>query len=171
MWEPIWYYKKCKAPEDPLKKARWMGFVHDAGDDMTYYIKTEESPFKYVIRSVICTRRRHVRTEREHVNEDSFLQPELREIELDFLNNDDEVILDNMIGEAGEKGESEKRGVPGSGEMDQQEEEGKEECPKLINRGGNNEDSDEESENEEGRKMEEDEEEDSDEALPIEGKG
>eukprot|EP00957_Ditylum_brightwellii_P126186 9620825-Ditylum_brightwellii.AAC.1 len=22
MWEPIWYYEKCKAPEDPWKKAR-----------------------------------------------------------------------------------------------------------------------------------------------------
>eukprot|EP00957_Ditylum_brightwellii_P161004 12257427-Ditylum_brightwellii.AAC.1 len=55
--------------------------------------------------------------------------------------------------------------------MAQQEEEGKEECPKLIKRGGYDEDSDEESENEEGMEMEEDERDDSDEALPIEEKG
>eukprot|EP00957_Ditylum_brightwellii_P027205 2056479-Ditylum_brightwellii.AAC.1 len=45
IWEPIWYYKKCKAPEDLWKNARWMVFVHNAGDAMTYYIKAEESPF------------------------------------------------------------------------------------------------------------------------------
>eukprot|EP00957_Ditylum_brightwellii_P119232 9096004-Ditylum_brightwellii.AAC.1 len=148
-----------------------MGFAHNAGDDMTYYIKTEELPFKYLIRSAICTRQRHVGTEREHVDEDSSLQPELREIELDFLNKDDEVILDDTIGEAEKKGEYEKRDIPDSGEMDQHEEEEKEECPKLINRGGNGEDSDEQSENEEGMGMEEDEKDDSDESLPIEGKG
>eukprot|EP00957_Ditylum_brightwellii_P177921 13552020-Ditylum_brightwellii.AAC.1 len=54
--------------------------------------------------------------------------------------------------------------------MAQQEEEGKEECLKLINRGGNGEDLDEESENEEEREMEEDKKDDSDEALPIEEK-
>eukprot|EP00957_Ditylum_brightwellii_P146272 11137626-Ditylum_brightwellii.AAC.1 len=106
-----------------------MGFAHNAGDAMTYYIKTEETTFKYLIRSAICTMQRYVGTEREHVNEDSSLQPELMEIQLDFLNEDDEVILDNMIGEAEKKGESEKRDIPDSGEMAQQEEEGKEECP------------------------------------------
>eukprot|EP00957_Ditylum_brightwellii_P134264 10235758-Ditylum_brightwellii.AAC.1 len=55
--------------------------------------------------------------------------------------------------------------------MDQQEEEGKEECPKLTNRGGNDKDSDEESENEEGMEVEENEKDDLDEVLPIEGKG
>ena len=47
--------------------------------------------------------------EREHVNKDSSLQPELREIKLDFLNKDDEVILNDTIREAEEKAESEKR--------------------------------------------------------------
>eukprot|EP00957_Ditylum_brightwellii_P159480 12139903-Ditylum_brightwellii.AAC.1 len=103
MWEPIWYYKKYKAPEDPWKKAKWMGFAHNAGDAITYYIKTEESPFKYLIRSVICKRQRHVGAEREHVNEDSSLQPELREIESDFLNKNDEVILDDTTRKAEEK--------------------------------------------------------------------
>ena len=98
-----------------------------------------------------------MRTEREHVNEDSSLQLELREIKLDFLNKYDEVILDDTIGEAKEKRESEKRGIPDSGEMAQQEEEGKEECTQLINRGGNDEDSDEQSENEEGMEIEVDE--------------
>eukprot|EP00957_Ditylum_brightwellii_P021699 1636566-Ditylum_brightwellii.AAC.1 len=55
--------------------------------------------------------------------------------------------------------------------MAQQEEEGKEECPRLINRGGNDEGSDKESENEEGMEMEEDKKNDLDEALPIEEKG
>eukprot|EP00957_Ditylum_brightwellii_P175029 13325739-Ditylum_brightwellii.AAC.1 len=55
--------------------------------------------------------------------------------------------------------------------MAQQEEEGKEECQKLINRGGNDEDSDRESETEEGTEMEEDKKHDSDEVLPIEEKG
>eukprot|EP00957_Ditylum_brightwellii_P182084 13872819-Ditylum_brightwellii.AAC.1 len=55
--------------------------------------------------------------------------------------------------------------------MVQQEEEGKEEYPNLIDRGGNDEDSDEEFENEEGMEMGKDEKDDSDEALPIEEKG
>eukprot|EP00957_Ditylum_brightwellii_P084304 6410313-Ditylum_brightwellii.AAC.1 len=80
--------------------------------------------------------------------------PELREVKLDFLNKDDEVILNDTIREAEEKGEYEKRGTPDSGEMAQQEEEGKEECTQLINRGGNDEDSDEQSENEEGMGIE-----------------
>ena len=111
-----------------------MGFAYNAGNAMTYYIKTEESPFRYLIRSVICTRQRHVGTEREHVNKDSSLQPELREIELDFLNKDNEVILDNMIGEAEEENKSENMDISDSKEMAQQEEEGKEGCLKLINR-------------------------------------
>eukprot|EP00957_Ditylum_brightwellii_P158579 12070587-Ditylum_brightwellii.AAC.1 len=79
------------------------------------------------------------------MNEDSSLQPDLRGIELDFLHKDDEVILDNMIREAKENGKSENRDIPDSEEMAQHKEEGKEECPKLIDRGGNDEDSDEES--------------------------
>eukprot|EP00957_Ditylum_brightwellii_P119543 9120595-Ditylum_brightwellii.AAC.1 len=77
---------------------------------------------------------RHVGTEREHANKDSSLQPELREIEFGFLNEDDEVILGNMIGEAEKEDKSENMAIPDSGEMAQQEEEGKEECPELIKR-------------------------------------
>jgi len=44
-WEPIWYYiPSAKAPHDNLKKARWLGFAHTAGDKMTYYIRTEKEP-------------------------------------------------------------------------------------------------------------------------------
>eukprot|EP00957_Ditylum_brightwellii_P131915 10058987-Ditylum_brightwellii.AAC.3 len=68
-------------------------------------------------------------------------------------------------------GESDKRDIPYSGEMTQYKEEGEEEFPNLINKGGNDEDSDEEFDNEEGMEVEEDERDDSDEALPIEGKG
>eukprot|EP00957_Ditylum_brightwellii_P136467 10407433-Ditylum_brightwellii.AAC.1 len=77
MWKPIWYYKKYKVPEDPWKKARWMGSGHNSGDAMTYYIKTEESH--------------------------SFLHPELKDIELDFLNKGNEIIKDDTIVEAEEK--------------------------------------------------------------------
>eukprot|EP00957_Ditylum_brightwellii_P059087 4481975-Ditylum_brightwellii.AAC.1 len=55
--------------------------------------------------------------------------------------------------------------------MAQQEEEGKKECPKPINREDNDEDSDEESENEEGTEMEKEKKNGLDEALPIEEKG
>eukprot|EP00957_Ditylum_brightwellii_P083972 6382787-Ditylum_brightwellii.AAC.1 len=53
--------------------------------------------------------------EREHVNEDISLQPELKGIELEFLNKDDEPILDDTIGEAEEKDEYENRDIPDSG--------------------------------------------------------
>ena len=42
--EPIWcYIPSAKAPHDNLKKARWLGFAHAAGDEMTY-IRTEKEP-------------------------------------------------------------------------------------------------------------------------------
>eukprot|EP00957_Ditylum_brightwellii_P209289 15361099-Ditylum_brightwellii.AAC.1 len=113
---------------------------------------------------------KHVGMEREHVHEDSSLQPELKDIELDFFNKDDEIIMDDTEGEAGDKGDTETRDISDSGEMAQQEEDEKEECPELINRGGNDEDSDEESNNEEEMEVDKDEK-NSDEALPIKEKG
>eukprot|EP00957_Ditylum_brightwellii_P113679 8667339-Ditylum_brightwellii.AAC.1 len=110
-WEPIWHYKKYKTPEDLWKRGRWMGFAHNAGDAMTYYIKTKEPPCRYLIRSVICTRQKHVGMEREHVNDDSFFKPELKEIDLDFFNKDDEVIMNDTGGETEDKGDSERRDI------------------------------------------------------------
>eukprot|EP00957_Ditylum_brightwellii_P111011 8466259-Ditylum_brightwellii.AAC.1 len=56
---------------NPWKKAKWMGFEPNSSDHMTYYVKTEDARPRYLIRSVICTRRRHVGTEREHANDDT----------------------------------------------------------------------------------------------------
>eukprot|EP00957_Ditylum_brightwellii_P090930 6924022-Ditylum_brightwellii.AAC.1 len=58
---------------------------------------------RYFIKSVRCTRQRHVGIEREYINKDSSLQPELKEVGLDFLNKDDEAILDGTGGEAEEQ--------------------------------------------------------------------
>ena len=54
---------------------------------MCYYIKNErtENP-QYLIRSVICTCRKNIGTEKEYANEDSSQQPEVAELELGFLN-------------------------------------------------------------------------------------
>eukprot|EP00957_Ditylum_brightwellii_P177236 13501903-Ditylum_brightwellii.AAC.1 len=41
IWEPIWFFQKCKAPEYQWRKAHWMGFADSLGDEMYYYIKTE----------------------------------------------------------------------------------------------------------------------------------
>ena len=45
LWEPIWYFVPgIKAPKNNLRKARWLGFAHSSGDNMTYYICTEDDP-------------------------------------------------------------------------------------------------------------------------------
>ena len=38
--EPIFYFKKFKAPEKYWQPAIWMGFAHSTGYEMCYYIKT-----------------------------------------------------------------------------------------------------------------------------------
>ena len=44
-WEPIWYYVPgVKAPDNPLKKGRWLGIASSSGDPMTHYIRTEKEP-------------------------------------------------------------------------------------------------------------------------------
>jgi hypothetical protein len=103
IWEPIWYFHKCKAPEDPWKKARWLGFADSSGDEMCYYIKTEttENPH-YLIRSVICTRRKNIGTEKEYINEDSSQQPEVAELELGFLNKFQQTISSENKSQDGE---------------------------------------------------------------------
>ena len=45
IWEPIWYFVPgVKAPLNNLRPARWLGFANSSGDDMTYYIWTENDP-------------------------------------------------------------------------------------------------------------------------------
>eukprot|EP00957_Ditylum_brightwellii_P114117 8699991-Ditylum_brightwellii.AAC.1 len=90
IWEPIWYFVKCITPNNPWKKARCLSFADSSGDEMTYFIKTEpvskkESP-QYLIQSVIYTRRKHIGSDQEYINEDSIPQPDLEELELGFLN-------------------------------------------------------------------------------------
>jgi hypothetical protein len=74
IWEPIWYYEASKAPQSPWRKGRWLGFADSVGDHLTYFIKTERSSEEgrnvVLIRNIIYTRRKHVGTEREHVNDD-----------------------------------------------------------------------------------------------------
>ena len=72
-WEPIWYFDpRTKQPKDNLHKGRWLGIASTAGDAMTYYIFTEKNKGRNVvlIRSVIKSRRKHVGTKEEHVNDD-----------------------------------------------------------------------------------------------------
>eukprot|EP00957_Ditylum_brightwellii_P146993 11191193-Ditylum_brightwellii.AAC.1 len=79
-----------------------MGFVPNSGDALTYYIRTEGKKPQYLIWSIICSRRKHIGTEQEHVNEGmSEQKDELDEIVLEFLDKDDNVIKDLDSGEDG----------------------------------------------------------------------
>jgi ribosomal protein S12 len=73
----VLYEPRTKQPESSLKKACWLGFAHSAGDAMTYFIETEkEDPSKrdvILVRSIIRTRRKHIGTKEEHVNNDPLL--------------------------------------------------------------------------------------------------
>lgn len=104
IWEPIWYYvPHTKQPENSLKKARWLGFAHSSGDAMTYFIETENEDKKkrnvILVRSIIRTRRKHIGTKEEYVNEDPTLanfflsQPEL-------VTNKDDLLVDEVTGQA-----------------------------------------------------------------------
>jgi hypothetical protein len=78
LWEPIWYYEPCtKQPENSLKKARWLGIAHLAGDAMTYFIETERDETNkrnvILVRSIIKTRRKNIGTATEFVNDDPAL--------------------------------------------------------------------------------------------------
>eukprot|EP00957_Ditylum_brightwellii_P047126 3578653-Ditylum_brightwellii.AAC.1 len=64
---------------------------------MTYYIKTKDKNPRYLVRSIICTRRKKIGTDEEYVNEDSLLQPKLKDIELEFLNKLDQVVADQDL--------------------------------------------------------------------------
>ena len=67
-----------------MKKARWLGFAHTAGDEMTYYIRTEKEPGEgrstILIRSLIKTRRKKIRTEDEYVDD----EPDVNEFLLEM---------------------------------------------------------------------------------------
>jgi hypothetical protein len=78
LWEPIWYYEPhTKQPSNSLKKARWLGFAHSAGDALTYFIEPEhDDPTKrnvILVRSIIRTRRKNIGTPEEYTNNDPIL--------------------------------------------------------------------------------------------------
>ena len=100
LWEPIWYFKNCKAPENPWQPEKWVGFENSTGDEMCYYINTEEKNPKYLTRSVIRTRCRHNIIEKQYTNEELKQVPELNGIELGFTNSSNDTIsgyLDEII--------------------------------------------------------------------------
>ena len=107
LWEPVWYYQKVKQPNDPWKKARWLGFADSARDKMCYYIKTEGQKPQILIRSIICTRRKNVGTDEEYVNENPKDQTELNEIELGFLTQNGKEIPGDPTNSPVESGEKE----------------------------------------------------------------
>ena len=78
LWEPNWYYEpRTKQPNSSLKKARWLGIAHSAGDAMTYFIETERDDNTkrnvILVRSIIRTRRKNLGTTTEFVNDDPTL--------------------------------------------------------------------------------------------------
>jgi hypothetical protein len=78
LWEPIWYYEPCtKQPENSLKKARWLGIAHSAGDAMTYFMETERDGTSkrnvILVWSIIGTCCKNIGTADEFVNEDPAL--------------------------------------------------------------------------------------------------
>eukprot|EP00957_Ditylum_brightwellii_P013806 1040273-Ditylum_brightwellii.AAC.1 len=77
-----------------------MGFAPNSGDALTYYIRTEGKKPQYLIWPIACSKRKHIGAEQEHVNEDmSEQKDELDEIELAFLDKDDNTIKDLDSGE------------------------------------------------------------------------
>ena len=78
LWEPLWYYvPNTQQPENSLKKARWLGFAHSAGDAMTYFIETEpeqkgQCP-QILVRSIIKSRCQNIGSITEHVNNEPAL--------------------------------------------------------------------------------------------------
>jgi hypothetical protein len=79
LWEPIWYYElRTKQPENSLKKARWLGFAHSAGDDMTYFIEPGQDDKSkralILVRSIIKTWRKNIETKEEYTNNDPMLE-------------------------------------------------------------------------------------------------
>jgi hypothetical protein len=114
LWEPIWKYEpSTKQPETSLKKARWSGIAHSAGDAMTYFIETErDGTSKHnviLVWSIISSRQKNIGTAAEFVNEDPALgdfflsRPEME------VNKDDsmvdEVTAMNVIPDMVDQGE------------------------------------------------------------------
>eukprot|EP00957_Ditylum_brightwellii_P059038 4477544-Ditylum_brightwellii.AAC.1 len=102
-YETIWFYQKSKVSSDPWKKARWLGFAKNSGDEMMYYIKTEEDKPRYLVCLIITSQRKNVGTDKEYVNEDQTQQSELKDIELDFLNLKEEVMTESEEADIGDQ--------------------------------------------------------------------
>jgi len=71
-------------PRNNLRKARWLGFAHAAGDEMAHCIRTEkdqgEGRNATLIRSLIKTRRRKIGTDDECVDDEPDLNEFLSEL-------------------------------------------------------------------------------------------
>jgi hypothetical protein len=71
------YEPRTKQSENSLKKARWLGIAHLAGDAMTYFIETERDETNkrnvILVWSITKTRRKNIRTATEFVNDDPAL--------------------------------------------------------------------------------------------------
>eukprot|EP00957_Ditylum_brightwellii_P010660 807462-Ditylum_brightwellii.AAC.1 len=97
---------------------------------MTYYIKTEEKQPKYLIWSIICSWWKHIGTNREHTNKNPDKQEELKELEFDLLNKNEEIIQDEKddgrnddltSGESANSGENKDEHLPALVQREQEE--------------------------------------------------
>ena len=69
-WEPIWFFEPTKTPKSNWRKVIWLGFSHSTGDNMTYYVETEDTPKPQVItRSCIKTRIKNIGMKNEYVED------------------------------------------------------------------------------------------------------
>eukprot|EP00957_Ditylum_brightwellii_P022949 1731998-Ditylum_brightwellii.AAC.1 len=93
IWEPVWYYKKYKAPNiNHGKRQGGWDFSTTHWDNMTYYIKTEEKKLQYLIHSIVCSHQKRPRTNWEYLNDGASQQEEPKAIELHFINQYDDLI-------------------------------------------------------------------------------
>ena len=122
MWEPVWYFVPgVKAPKNNLLPARWLGFANSSGDDMTYYIWTENDPrrtkkgtkqarHRVLIRSVIRIRRKNIGQDDEYVTNNSaytncFLSPSEVSLNNDEGTNTDDGTIDDCSPSTTQSGE------------------------------------------------------------------
>ena len=69
-YEPLWYFARVKTPKNNMLKARYLAIDKSCGDAFTYYILTEPDKGcrQILIQSVYKTRRKHIGTTTEYVN-------------------------------------------------------------------------------------------------------
>eukprot|EP00957_Ditylum_brightwellii_P071181 5410455-Ditylum_brightwellii.AAC.1 len=52
-----------KSPREPMEKGRWLGFVENLGDEMTYHIHIDGRNPQDLVRLIIMTRRMNTGTD------------------------------------------------------------------------------------------------------------